>query len=85
MTNSDTCCKCNVPISNGGNWGFCDLCADTEVTPVFEKKQAHDYIVKARAKLMKGHVGMASMLLHLDLKEVDASECSTMATDGKNI
>ena len=44
-----------------------------------------DWIIKARSGLMKGHVGMASMLLHLDLKEVDASECSTMATDGKNI
>ena len=42
-------------------------------------------IIKARSKLMKGNVGMASILLHLDLVEVDASRCDTMATDGKVI
>ncbi len=42
-------------------------------------------IVKARSKLMKGNVGMASMLLHLDLIETEKSKCDTMATDGKNI
>lgn len=42
-------------------------------------------IIKARSKLMKGNVGVASMLLHLTLVEVDASRCDTMATDGKNI
>ena len=36
-----------------------------------------DKIIKARSKLMRGHVGMASMLLHLDLVEVDASKCET--------
>ena len=44
-----------------------------------------DKIIKARAKLMKGHVGMASMLLHLNLVEVEASKCETLATDGRNI
>ena len=42
-------------------------------------------IIKARSKLMKGNVGMATILLHLDLVEVDASRCDTMATDGKVI
>ena len=42
-------------------------------------------IIKARSKLMKGNVGMASILLHLELVEVDASRCDTMATDGKVI
>ena len=42
-------------------------------------------IIKARSKLMRGHVGMASMLLHLDLVEVDASKCETLATDGRRI
>lgn len=42
-------------------------------------------VIKARAKLMKGHIGMASMLLHLDLVEVNDPRCSTMATDGKRI
>ena len=44
-----------------------------------------DKIIKARSKLMRGHVGMASMLLHLDLVEVDASKCETLATDGRRI
>ena len=44
-----------------------------------------DKIIKARSKLMQGNVGMASMLLHLDLVEVDSSKCDTMATDGKKI
>ena len=34
---------------------------------------------------MKGEIGMATMLLHLDLVEVDASRCNTMATDGRRI
>ena len=42
-------------------------------------------IIKARSKLMKGNIGMASMLLHLDLVEVEKSRCKTMATDGKSI
>ena len=42
-------------------------------------------IMKARSKLMQGNVGMASMLLHLELVEVDSSKCDTMATDGKRI
>ena len=57
----------------------------TNLATVNEPQLAHDYIVKARAKLMKGNVGMASMLLHLDLIEVDESKCETMATDGKVI
>ena len=57
----------------------------TNLATVNESQLAHDYIVKARAKLMKGNVGMASMLLHLDLIEVDESKCDTMATDGKVI
>jgi len=44
-----------------------------------------DKIIKARSKLMKGHVGMASMLLHLKLVEVSEARCSTMATDGRRI
>ena len=48
-------------------------------------QQAHDKMIKARSKLMKGQLGMASMLLHLDLIEVSADQCSTMATDGKRI
>ena len=45
---------------------------------------SEDRIIKARAKLMKGNVGMASMLLSLEL--IEASErCETMATDGVNI
>ena len=48
-------------------------------------QKAHDRLIKSRSKLMKGHVGMASMLLHLDLIEVSSSQCGTMATDGKRI
>ena len=48
-------------------------------------QQAHEKMIKARSKLMKGQLGMASMLLHLDLIEVSADQCSTMATDGKRI
>ena len=45
---------------------------------------SEDRIIKARAKLMKGNVGMATMLLNLEL--IEASErCETMATDGVNI
>lgn len=38
-------------------------------------------LIKARAKLMKGNVGMASMLLNLDL--VEDSSFDTLATDGQ--
>lgn len=48
-------------------------------------QKAHDRLIKSRSKLMKGHVGMASMLLHLDLIEVSSNQCGTMATDGKSI
>ena len=48
-------------------------------------KQARQALVKARSKLMKSDIGMATMLLHLNLVEVDESVCSTMATDGKRI
>ena len=41
-------------------------------------------IIKARAKLMKGNIGMASMLLNLELIEAN-ERCDTMATDGINI
>ena len=40
-------------------------------------------LIKARAKLMKGNVGMASMLLNLDL--VEDSSFDTLATDGQKI
>ena len=45
---------------------------------------AFGVIVKARSKLMKGQVGMASILLGLELVEAD-DKCETMATDGKRI
>ena len=48
----------------------------TNLATVNEPQLAHDYIVKARAKLMKGNVGMASMLLHLDLVEVDSLDAT---------
>ena len=48
-------------------------------------QKAYDRLIKSRSKLMKGHVGMASMLLHLDLVEVSQHQCGTMATDGKRI
>ena len=40
-------------------------------------------IVKARAKLMKGNIGMASMLLNLEL--VENPSIDTLATDGQKI
>lgn len=45
---NDTCAKCNAPVDDGGNWGFCDVCAVTEVDPVFENRlnpKAHDKLV----------------------------------------
>jgi len=48
-------------------------------------QEARKRLLKARSKLMQGHVGMASMLLNLELVEVASSQCSTMATDGKRI
>jgi len=42
-------------------------------------------IIKARAKLMKGQIGMASILLPLELVEVDEKRCATLATDGRHI
>lgn len=48
-------------------------------------QEAETKMVKSRSKLMRGHIGMASMLLHLELVEVDPSQCTTMATDGKRI
>jgi len=45
---------------------------------------AFGVIVKARSKLMKGQVGMASILLGLELVEAN-DKCETMATDGKRI
>jgi len=48
-------------------------------------QEAHKRLLKARSKLMQGHIGMASMLLNLKLVEVAPSQCSTMATDGKRI
>ena len=44
---------------------------------------AYQAVVKGRSKLMKGAVGMASILLGLEL--VESYECDTMATDGKCI
>lgn len=46
---------------------------------------AETRLIKARSKLMKGNIGMASMLLHLDLVAVSPDVCSTMATDGRRI
>ena len=40
-------------------------------------------LIKARAKLMKGNIGMASMLLNLELVEDDSFD--TLATDGQRI
>ena len=45
---------------------------------------AYTKLIKARAKLMKGHVGMASILLAVEFIE-DNERCKTMATDGKRI
>ena len=45
---------------------------------------SEDRIIKSRAKLMKGNVGMATMLLNLELIEA-SDRCETMATDGVNI
>ena len=45
---------------------------------------AYAKIIKARAKLMKGHVGMASILLAVEFVE-DNERCKTMATCGKRI
>ena len=45
---------------------------------------SEERIIKARAKLMKGNVGMATMLLKLTLIE-NNERCQTMATDGVNI
>ena len=47
-------------------------------------KNSEERMIKARAKLMKGNVGMATMLLKLTLIE-DNERCQTMATDGINI
>ena len=40
-------------------------------------------LLKARARLMKGNIGMATMILNLDL--VEDNSFDTLATDGKNI
>ena len=45
---------------------------------------AYAKLIKARAKLMKGHVGMASILLAVEFVE-DNERCKTMATDGERI
>ena len=45
---------------------------------------SEDRIIKSRAKLMKGNIGMATMLLNLELVEA-SDRCETMATDGVNI
>ena len=42
-------------------------------------------LVKSRANLMKGNIGMASMLLRLDFKRMDQAQCPTMATDSVRI
>ena len=47
-------------------------------------KNSEERMIKARAKLMKGNVGMATMLLKLTLIE-DNERCKTMATNGINI
>lgn len=41
-----------------------------------------DKLIKCRSRLMRGNVGIASMLLPLSFVE---SDCETMATDGKSI
>ena len=40
-------------------------------------------LLKARARLMKGNIGMATMILNLDL--VEDNSFDTLATDGQNI
>jgi predicted metal-dependent peptidase len=40
-------------------------------------------LLKARARLMKGNIGMATMILNLDL--VEDNSFGTLATDGQNI
>jgi len=45
---------------------------------------SEERMIKARAKLMKGNIGMATMLLKLTLIE-DNERCQTMATNGINI
>ena len=42
-------------------------------------------VIQARALLMKNRIGIASMLLGLELVEVDEAVCPTMATDGLRI
>lgn len=42
-------------------------------------------MIQARSLLMKNRIGIASMLLGLELTEVDESKCPTMATDGLRI
>jgi len=44
-----------------------------------------DKLTKARSKLMRNNLGIATMLLTLDLIECDASKTETMATDGRQI
>ena len=49
-------------------------------------KVAEHKIIKARTSIIqKGHLGMASMITPLILKEVSKDVCSTMATDGTHI
>ncbi len=47
-------------------------------------EEAKNRLIKSRAKLMQGHIGMASMLLNLELVEAETG-LETMATDGKRI
>tara|TARA_R110000782_G_C14813701_1_gene413054 strand:- start:198 stop:1661 length:1464 start_codon:yes stop_codon:yes gene_type:complete len=50
-----------------------------------EMTDAMKKVVKARVLLMQESQGVASMLIELDLVELSAEECPTMATDGKRI
>jgi len=50
-----------------------------------EMTDAMKKVIKARASLMQENLGIASMLIELDLVEVSTEKCPTMATDGKRI
>ena len=44
---------------------------------------AEEKLIKSRSRLMRRDIGIASMLLSLDL--VKSEKCDTMATDGQRI
>jgi len=38
MTNEDKCLKCEVPIVDGGSWGYCAPCFNEEADAYINKK-----------------------------------------------